>query len=136
MMTAPFDSTVLFYVMLFAVTMLFLMRFVPPVGARVSLGNSVNRYAHVPAETLEEAVTEEGKRSYFSPAGLIAIGCECRCRYSRRINNPKFRGGAAAVQKPFGALQCVLPARFAVPRERVHCRRGVEDEYNSLILAG
>jgi hypothetical protein len=29
----------------------------------------------------------------------------------------------------------VLPARFAVPRERVHCRRGVEDEYNSLILA-
>lgn len=73
MNTPPFDSAILVSVILFAVTVFFLMRFVPPVGAKLVLGGAVGRFAGVPPETLEDAVKEEGKRAYYSLAGLVAI---------------------------------------------------------------
>jgi hypothetical protein len=72
-MSAPFDGAIFTYVLLFAVAVLLLMRFVPPVGAGAMLGAGARRFAHVPADALDDAVQDEGKRAYFSAAGLIAI---------------------------------------------------------------
>lgn len=71
--TSPFDGAVLTYVILFAVAVLFLMRLVPPAGARFVLGRAAVRFTHIPSEELEDAVETEGKRTYFSWAGIIAI---------------------------------------------------------------
>lgn len=68
---SPFDFVM--DVVLFAVAVLGLMRFVPPVGAKATLGRAVGRFAHVASDELEDAVESEGKLTYFSRAGILAI---------------------------------------------------------------
>jgi hypothetical protein len=68
---SPLD--VVMDVVLFAVAVLGLMRFVPPVGAKATLGRAAGRFAHVASDELEDAVESEGKRTYFSWAGIITI---------------------------------------------------------------